>query len=114
MGDFNEILRVEEKQGWLGRPKRQMQGFQNALDYCGLKDLGYPLLGVTDDLVIIMFRLGWIKKWLQWIGCSNFLLPLYTIWRLLILIIDQSSCFQTQSKRDSIRRVILFGLKLCG
>ena len=41
LGDFNEILRVEEKQGWLDRPERQMQGFRDALDVCGLKDLGF-------------------------------------------------------------------------
>lgn len=41
MGNFNEILRVEEKKGWLDRPERQMQEFHDALDYCGLKDLGY-------------------------------------------------------------------------
>ena len=40
VGDFNEILRLEEKQGWLDRPKRQMQDFRDALDYCGFKDLG--------------------------------------------------------------------------
>ena len=38
MGDFNEILKLEEKQGWLDRPKRQMQGFRDALDFYGFKD----------------------------------------------------------------------------
>ena len=41
IGDFNEILKVEEKQGWLDRPERQMQGFRDTLDFCRLKDLGY-------------------------------------------------------------------------
>ena len=41
IGDFNEILRAEEKQGWLDRLDRQMQGFRDALDFCSLKDLGY-------------------------------------------------------------------------
>lgn len=41
MGDFNEILLVEEKQGCLDRPEKQMQGFRDALDDCRLKDLGF-------------------------------------------------------------------------
>ena len=41
MGDFNELLFADEKQGWLDRPERQMQGFRDALDYCRLKDLGF-------------------------------------------------------------------------
>ena len=41
IGDFNEILKIEEKQGWLDRPERQMQGFRDALDFCGLKDIGF-------------------------------------------------------------------------
>ena len=41
IGDFNEILKAEEKQGWLDRPERQMQGFRDTLDFCRLKDLGY-------------------------------------------------------------------------
>lgn len=41
LGDFNEILLVEEKQGWLDRPEKQMQGFRDALDDCQLKDLGF-------------------------------------------------------------------------
>ena len=34
LGDFNEILLAEEKQGWLDRLKRQIQGFRHALDDC--------------------------------------------------------------------------------
>ena len=41
IGDFNEILKAEEKQGWLDRPQGQMQGFLDALDYYGLRDIGY-------------------------------------------------------------------------
>ena len=41
IGDFNEILYADEKQGWLDRPERQMLGFREALDFCRLKDLGY-------------------------------------------------------------------------
>lgn len=41
IGDFNEILFADEKQGWLCRPERQMHGFRDALDYCNLRDLGF-------------------------------------------------------------------------
>ena len=41
IGDFNEILYADEKQGWLDRLERQMLGFRDALDFCRLKDLGY-------------------------------------------------------------------------
>ena len=41
IGDFNEILFVDEKQGWLARPEKQMQRFREALDYCRLKDMGF-------------------------------------------------------------------------
>ncbi|KAL4652403.1 hypothetical protein ACB092_01G230800 [Castanea dentata] len=34
-------ITVEEKQGWLDRPEHQMQGFRDALDFCGLRDIGY-------------------------------------------------------------------------
>ena len=38
LGDFNEILLVEEKQGWLDRPKRQMQSFHDHYKkYCYLR-----------------------------------------------------------------------------
>ena len=41
IGDFNEILFADEKQGWLARLERQMQGFREALDYFRLKDMGF-------------------------------------------------------------------------
>ena len=41
LGDFNEILPAEEKQGGLDRPEQQMQNFRDALDFCRLKDLGF-------------------------------------------------------------------------
>ena len=39
MGDFNEILLTDEKQGWLDCLERQMQG--DALDFCRLRDIGF-------------------------------------------------------------------------
>lgn len=41
MGDFNEILLAEEKQEWLDRLERQILAFRDALNYSGLKDLGF-------------------------------------------------------------------------
>jgi hypothetical protein len=41
MGDFNELVRLEEKQGRLGRSDRQMQLFRDVLDECSFVDLGF-------------------------------------------------------------------------
>ncbi|CAL9021651.1 unnamed protein product [Prunus brigantina] len=41
IGDFNEILAAHEKLGGAVRNERQMQNFRQAIDSCGLKDLGY-------------------------------------------------------------------------
>lgn len=40
-GDFNKILIVDEKIGGRTRGARQMQGFQQVVDECGFKDLGF-------------------------------------------------------------------------
>lgn len=39
MGDFNELLHIEEKRGGRIKPYAQMQAFRDVLDYCGLVDL---------------------------------------------------------------------------
>ena len=41
IGDFNEIVKLEEMKGRLARPDRQMRSFRSALDDCGLVDLRY-------------------------------------------------------------------------
>uniref|UniRef100_A0A2N9I5D1 Reverse transcriptase domain-containing protein n=1 Tax=Fagus sylvatica TaxID=28930 RepID=A0A2N9I5D1_FAGSY len=45
IGDFNEIVKLEEMKGRIPRSDRQMRGFRSALDDCGLMDLrfrGFP------------------------------------------------------------------------
>uniref|UniRef100_A0A453D6F8 Endonuclease/exonuclease/phosphatase domain-containing protein n=1 Tax=Aegilops tauschii subsp. strangulata TaxID=200361 RepID=A0A453D6F8_AEGTS len=41
IGDFNEVLRREEQMGPNERDVSQMTGFREAIDLCGLDDLGY-------------------------------------------------------------------------
>ncbi|KAK9734769.1 hypothetical protein RND81_04G162300 [Saponaria officinalis] len=41
IGDFNQILFEEEKRGSAPRSQRDMDDFREALDDCGLKDIGY-------------------------------------------------------------------------
>jgi hypothetical protein len=41
LGDFNELIRAEEKQGRIHRSENQMQRFRDAIDDCGFLDLGY-------------------------------------------------------------------------
>ena len=40
-GDFNEIVSLEEKEGGVPRSERLMDAFREAIDDCGVKDLGY-------------------------------------------------------------------------
>lgn len=40
-GDFNEILVNSEKIGGNPKPQGQMEAFKEALDNCGLRDLGF-------------------------------------------------------------------------
>ncbi|XP_065639086.1 uncharacterized protein LOC136071560 [Quercus suber] len=40
-GDFNELLRVEDKKGGVQRPHYLMQRFREALDHCDFVDLGF-------------------------------------------------------------------------
>ncbi|XP_042944657.1 uncharacterized protein LOC122278542 [Carya illinoinensis] len=41
IGDFNEIIHQAEKWGGVDRPEWQMKNFRDAIDDCGIKDLGY-------------------------------------------------------------------------
>lgn len=41
VGDFNKIVKAEEKMRDAIRWERQMMDFREALDFCGFKDLGY-------------------------------------------------------------------------
>ena len=41
IGDFNELMRMSEKEGGSSRPRQQMQQFVEAIDACGLKDIGF-------------------------------------------------------------------------
>ena len=40
-GDFNEIVSLEEKEGGVPRSERLMDAFREAIDDCGVKDLGF-------------------------------------------------------------------------
>ena len=41
IGDFNELLHVQEKRGRQPRAYSLMQTFRDVLDHCGFMDLGY-------------------------------------------------------------------------
>lgn len=41
IGDFNEVLRPDEQEGVGQRSNAQIQGFRDAVDTCGLVDLGF-------------------------------------------------------------------------
>ena len=41
LGDFNEVLRADEHDGIGNRSQAQMDAFHDALDTCGLADIGY-------------------------------------------------------------------------
>lgn len=49
IGDFNEILRPEEQMGPNPRDSSQIAGFRDAVDICGLSDLGYKGLDWTFE-----------------------------------------------------------------
>ena len=49
MGDFNEILRPEEQWGPNERDSSKMAGFREAVDLCGLADIGYKGLDWTFE-----------------------------------------------------------------
>lgn len=53
VGDFNEILRPEEQMGPNPRDSAQIAGFREAVDICGLSDLGYNGLDWTFEKRVV-------------------------------------------------------------
>ena len=49
VGDFNEILHVEEQMGGNDREEWCLDGFREAVQYCGFSNLGYRGLPYTWD-----------------------------------------------------------------
>jgi hypothetical protein len=75
IGDFNEVLHQSEHIGVNRRSYSQMAGFRDAIDVCGLCDLGYT--GWTR-LLRRRFReahsagLDWIERWRHRLGALAF------------------------------------------
>lgn len=53
IGDFNEFLRREEQMGPNERDVSQMVGFREAIDLCGLDDLGYIGVDWTFEMQVM-------------------------------------------------------------
>jgi hypothetical protein len=47
MGDFNEVLHASKQFGGAGRSESQMEGFREAVSFCGCTDLGFIGLPYT-------------------------------------------------------------------
>ena len=41
MGDFNELMHIGEKKGGGHHPSKQMDRFCEAINHCGLRDIGF-------------------------------------------------------------------------
>ncbi|KAA3460798.1 Exo_endo_phos domain-containing protein [Gossypium australe] len=63
LGDFNEIISNQEKCGGRYREEKQMDAFQEALDYCVLTDLDAGTLGKGGILRQPTFKKDWIEEW---------------------------------------------------
>ncbi|XP_075654591.1 uncharacterized protein LOC142624738 [Castanea sativa] len=71
VGDFNEIVKVDEKSGGAVQSEKQMQDFCDCLDFCGLKDLGYSSLPFTwrnrrYDTGLVWVRLDRAVATVEW------------------------------------------------
>ena len=73
IGDFNEILSVNEKEGRVDRSSRQMENFRQCLECTGLRDLGftgswYTWAGGRRDYGCIRARIGRAVATIEWCG----------------------------------------------
>uniref|UniRef100_A0A2N9G6C8 Uncharacterized protein n=1 Tax=Fagus sylvatica TaxID=28930 RepID=A0A2N9G6C8_FAGSY len=87
IGDFNEIVKLEEMKGRLARPDCQMRRFRSALDDCGLVDLryrGFPFTWCNNRdppfttwvrLDRAVANIGWPfrfeESWMTDVGCET-------------------------------------------
>lgn len=73
IGDFNELMRMSEKEGGSNRPRQQMLQYVEAIDFCGLKDIGfvgpkYTWLYLRSDGVQIRERLDRALATAEWVS----------------------------------------------
>ena len=73
IGDFNEILSVNEKEGRVDRSSRQMVNFRQCLECTGLRDLGftgswYTWAGDRRDYGCIRARIVRAVATTEWCG----------------------------------------------
>ena len=76
MGDFNEILSLDERSGEGTGPMRHMQDFGDVIHRCGFIDLGFPGLPFTwenrrDGTTLIQKRLDRDVANVQWMDLFN-------------------------------------------
>ncbi|XP_042942883.1 uncharacterized protein LOC122277065 [Carya illinoinensis] len=83
VGDFNEILHYGEKCGGPLRPIKQMEQFREAIDKCGLSDMGYS--GSKFTWTNGRQGLAFMKERLDRAFCNGKWLELYTDPKVLTL-----------------------------
>lgn len=60
IGDFNELLHANEKEGGNDRPEGQMKLFRDTINSCELRDMGYSRSDFTWCLK--MSARGWVRE----------------------------------------------------
>mgnify|MGYP007071362024 CR=1 FL=1 len=65
IGDFNEVLRHDEHDGIGSRSQSQIQGFRDAVDVCGLIDLGFKGTKWTYEKKVTLSVRDAVKGYLQ-------------------------------------------------
>ena len=76
ISDFNEVLDGSEHVGVQERSNAQMEGFREAIDVCGLADLGFEGRKWTYEKKVTGFV--WIERWPLLIGSCVILLPRFS------------------------------------
>jgi hypothetical protein len=85
-GDFNESHHADEQFGGKGRSERQMEGFRDAVEACGLTNLGY--IGLTyswmiGTMAVPMSKSAWIEALLQHVSLICLPMSKFDTYKLL-------------------------------